>query len=437
MQSGGWPVNRRSPARESPAREQGRISRMLRDHPELRLLSYMTLVNMFGTGMFLATQVMFFTRVAGLTAGEVGLGLAVAGTCAVFAGVPLGRSADRLGPRRVLLVLLVTAGVGTAGYLVISSLVMFIVLVGVVNAVGQGSNAVRGALIAAVVPGAERVTVRAWLRTVANMGTAAGAAVAAVALQINSRGAYDVVIVADALTFLVTAAILVRLRIPEGALGGVPRQRAGVATPRRRRALADRPYLLVAALNGVIAAHSGVLEIGVPLWIAGSTNAPRWLISALLVVNTVMVVTLQVRASRGIDDPGQAAVALRRTGILLAVACVAFGLAQGLSVFPAVLVLLVAGAVYTVGELLSASAGWVLSYDLADPAAHGEYQGVFTSATAAGALVSPLLVTGTAIRYGMPGWLMLAGLFLAGGFACGPAARRAEAHVLAETDRVK
>jgi hypothetical protein len=43
-----------------------------------------------------------------------------------------------------------------------------------------------------------------------------------------------------------------------------------------------------------------VLVFALPLWIVGHTHAPRWLVGASVLVNTGMVVALQVRASRGI-----------------------------------------------------------------------------------------------------------------------------------------
>lgn len=392
----------------------------------LRLLSWVTLSNMFGNGMFLASQVLFFTEVVGLSALQVGAGIAIAGVCAVASGVPLGRMADRFGARRVLLVLLLAEGAGVLVYLAIDSFALFVVIAALVGVAGQGGNAVRGALIAHVIPADDRVRARAFLRSVANTAVAIGAGVAAVALQVGTRAAYEAVFVGDVATFLLAAGLLLRLRgtdPPPKESGGGDRRMT-----ERRRALSDRPYLMVAVWYGVIAAHSGILEVGIPLWISLSTDAPRWVISAVLVINTVMVVVLQVRVSRGTDGPPGAARALLRAGALIAIACVLFGMAAGLPTWVAIVVLVSGGVVYTFGEMLSAAAGWSASYDLADPQAHGEYQGVFNSATTAGLLVSPLLVTATAIGWGMPGWLLLAGLFGLAGTACLLSVRRAAAN---------
>ncbi|MGP3926316.1 MFS transporter [Streptomyces sp. 8N616] len=417
----------------------GQIERLLPEPPELRRIACVTLANTFGNGMFLATQVLFFIRAAGLSAAEVGLGLAIAGAVAIFAGVPLGRLSDRWGPRRVLLVILAVQCVGVASYTTVHSFAVFVPLATVVSFIDQGGNAVRGALVAAVLPAQDRVRARAFLRAVANVGMGAGAAVAALALQRDTAETYQWVVIGDAVTFLVAAALL--LRVPAPTPPPRPNVRRGQGERSRTPALADRPYLLVTVLNGVTAAHSGVLTVGVPLWVAGSTDAPRWTISAVMVVNMAMVVALQVRASRGTETPQRAARALRRAGGLLAAGCVVFGLAHGLPAPLAVLVLLLGGIVHTLGEMLSEAAGWSLSYDLADPAAPGEYQGVFNIGNAAGMLLSPLLVTGTVIHFGLAGWLLLAAVFLLAGIACVPTIRRAAtrlahvSHPLAEEAR--
>ncbi|MEU1464685.1 MFS transporter [Streptomyces sp. NPDC005727] len=62
------------------------------------------LINAFGTGLYQTVSAMYLTRSVGLTAAEVGLGISVGAAAAVVAGPPLGRTADRKGPRDLLVV---------------------------------------------------------------------------------------------------------------------------------------------------------------------------------------------------------------------------------------------------------------------------------------------------------------------------------------------
>jgi hypothetical protein len=146
----------------------------------------------------------------------------------------------------------------------------------------------------------------AYLRAVTNVGIGTGAALAAVALQSGTRTAYLMMVTADAATFLVGAALLVPLKVAGGPRPAGPNAgAAGRTAP--RSALKDLPYLLITGLNGLLSLQLGLLQIGLPLWVVRATHAPRLTVSAVLVLNTAMVVLWQVRASRGTEDPRRAA----------------------------------------------------------------------------------------------------------------------------------
>jgi MFS family permease len=416
-----------------------------------RWLAAQTLVNTFGNGLFFTASAVFFTRSVGLSAGQVGLGLTIAGACGVAAGIPLGHLADRLGARRLLVVLSLAEAVGLVAYLRVHSFLPFVLVACVVTALDRGGSAVRGALFAVVLAPETRVRSRAYLRAVTNVGMGAGAALAAGALAADTRGWYVALIIGDAVTFLASAALLARIPLPHHtpaqptpptpnspgastAVGAAGAATAGGATTAagaaeaagaavRRRwwvALADGPYLAVTALCAVQALQFGLLDVGVPLWIVQHTNAPAALVSAIMITNTVMVVLFQVRATRGTEDVRRALVLGRRAGLVLCLACLVYGVTHGLPAVGAALVLLVAGVVQTVGELLSSAVGWALSYELADQHAPGAYQGVFNSGFAAAVMLAPLLVTSTALRFGLAGWTLLAALFAASGLALVP-----------------
>jgi MFS family permease len=443
-----------SPAHGTGPRDGRRprgLGRLLPASQVLRSLTSVTLVNTFGNGLFFTTSALFFIRSMGITPAQLGLALAIAGGCGIVAGPPLGWLADRWGARRVLVAALAAEGAGTLGYVAVHSFVALLPLLCAVTFVDRGGSGVRNALIATALPPADRTYGRAYLRAVTNVGIGAGAAVAAAALQSNTQGAYMVAVIADAITFLAAAALLAPLKLaaapgaPVSERGGPavsrerwrraagrrgtpghdgPRRRAG---PAPRSALTDLPYLLISALNGLMSLQFGMLQVGVPLWVVRSTHAPRLTVSVVLVLNTAMIVLLQVRASRGVEDLHHAAVVCRRAGLLLAAACAGFGYAHGLPAAAAVAVLVAAAVAQTVAEMLSAAAGWSLSYGLADQAAHGAYQGVFNSGFSAGMLLAPLVVTSTAIRFGVAGWIALGAVFALAGAAFIPATRWAVA----------
>ncbi|MFF1308010.1 MFS transporter [Streptomyces sp. NPDC058307] len=433
------------------------LTRLVPQQPTLRTFVWATLVSSFGNGLFIAVSVVYFTLSAGLTTGQVGLGLTIAGVGGVLAGVPAGRLADRWGARRTLTVLFCVETAGVLGYTMVRSMVVFVPLACLVTFVDQAALTARSALIAVALPPDTRVYGRSVLRVVSNIGIGAGSMVAAIALQYDTLAVYQTMIVLDAVTFLGAALLLLRLPVavpaapvpavvdptpasgvatlpaPAGsttgaAAGSVPPAPAGprpasgaTGTPRRRLRLrlrlpqVDRAYVLLTVFNGVLAVQVGVLEVGVPLWIVRSGDVPRFVISVLMAVNTLMVIFLQVRVGRGVETPRQGVRACLRSGALLAAACLLFGLAHGVARPLATTILLVGIVAFTFGEILSSAGGWALSFGLANPKNTGEYLGVFNSGVAAGRLLSPVLITSTAIHFGMTGWLILGAMFLVAG----------------------
>jgi hypothetical protein len=303
------------------------------------------------------------------------------------------------------------------GYTRVHSMLTFLPAVCLVGLVDRASSTVRATLIAVSLPPARRTPTRAYLRVITNLGIGAGSGVAALALQADTRAAYLALIVLDAGTFVAAAALLRRLPIAAAATPAEP------VDGSRLRALTDWPYLTMAALNAVLTLQFGLLEVGVPLWIAGHTHAPRVLVSVVFLLNTAMIVLLQVRATRRVDTVPAAGQAARRAGVLLALSCLVYAAAGGTGAWVAVAVLVVGGIVQTFGEMLSAAAGWTLSYDLARPDVPGAYQGVFTGGFAAGQMLSPLVITVTAIHLGRPGWVILAVIFAVAGTALVPVSR--------------
>jgi MFS family permease len=70
------------------------------------------LVDWLGTGLFLAVSTIFFVRFVGLSVAEVGLGLTIAALSAMPMLVPVGRLADRYGPRNMLILVEIIRSIG-------------------------------------------------------------------------------------------------------------------------------------------------------------------------------------------------------------------------------------------------------------------------------------------------------------------------------------
>ncbi|MFI7302366.1 MFS transporter [Micromonospora aurantiaca] len=389
--------------------------RLLPEPGPSRTLALSTLVNTVGRGTWLTASALFLTRSVGLTVAQVGVALTLTALVSLVASTPMGYLADRLGPRGLQMAALLASAACTAALVTVRSFTGFLV-VGMLMAVADaGTRGARGALIAGAVPPDQRVRTRAYLRAVTNVGISVGTVLAGFALAADTRGAYVMLILLDAATYVLAAAVL--LRLPP-----VPPMPAPAHGP-RLIALRDRPFLAFTVLDGLMSMHFSLINIALPLWIAGHTSAPNWLISVCLLVNTVVVILFQVRASRGTEDLTGAGRAARRAGVLLAAACALFAAGGGVPVAVAVPLLLAGALVHVVGELWHAAAGWGISFGLAPAHAHGQYQGAYGMGMQLGSMVAPVVVTTLAIGWGVPGWLVLGVVFLLLGALVPPVVR--------------
>ncbi|MEU1234140.1 MFS transporter [Micromonospora aurantiaca (nom. illeg.)] len=410
----------------------GRLSPLPPPGP-LRTLAYATLVNTVGAGLWLAGGALYLTRDVGLSATSVGAGLTVAGLVGLSASVPLGALADRWDPRTLRAVLQVGQAVAALAYLLVGSFPAFLAVAVPEALLAAGNLAVRAALVAAVGGPDGRVPAFATLRAVANLGITVGTALAGIALAVDTHRAYQVLIVGNAATYLLSAALLLRLPPQPVAAAwpaGAAHRSAGPhgSTGTRRGPLRDGRFLAVSGVSAVLSTHVTVLVLVVPLWTVDRAAASPPVVSAVLLANTVLTVLLAVRLSRGAERAAPAARKLRRAGLVLAAATPLYAATAALPVLPAVVLLLVATAVWTVGDLWHGAAGAGLAYDLAPPGAIGAYQGADGLLAGLAQALGRGLLTLLVLAGGPVGWLVLGGILAAAGLAAPALARRAIAN---------
>ncbi|MEU3465562.1 MFS transporter [Streptomyces sp. NPDC006733] len=408
------------PAPTTPTPPSTRFAGFLPTDPVLRQLSLLTLLNAFGRGLVFPLLVLYFTRIVGLSTTSVGIGLTVAGLCGLVAGVAAGRCSDRYGSRPVLTTLWLGCGTLMAAYTLIDSYAGFLLTVICFAAVNQSSSGVRSHLYADVMEPATRVEGRAHLRMVTNVAMGLGGAWGMLALQADTRGAYTVMLLVNAACFAGAALLVWRLPVRRATAQQVAAPDAPLS---RWRAVRDLPFLTVTVLNGILVLQYSLLEIGLPLWVAQNTHAPRWSVALIAILNCALVALLQVRITRSVDDLPRAVHAMGRAGLLLGAACLVFALTAGLPPLWAVVVLAAGAVIQVFAEVLSAAGGWTLGYALADARAQGVYQGVYYAGFSAATMAGPALITLTAIDHGTAGWIALAILFTTAGLAFAPAVR--------------
>ncbi|MEU4216685.1 MFS transporter [Actinoplanes sp. NPDC026623] len=388
----------------------GRFARLTRVFPSTAAgnqLVLVALVDSFGTGVFLSGSVVFLTLVAGLTAAQIGLGLSAAGIVGLITTVPIGVVADRIGTRRVLVALQVWRAAWFVAYAYTASFPVFVVVACMLAMAEKSTGPLNQAVIGAAVGDHDRVRTMALVRVVRNVGFSLGAVAGTTLVALGSHAGFRAIILTNAASFLLAGILLARIPLLNST-----------ASARRNGAwhslasLRDGRYLTLTALNGIVVMHMTLLSVGIPLWIVMHTSAPPPLTGIIILVNTILVVLLQVRVSRGCDDLTVASSRMRWAAMALAGCCLLLGLSSGTTTVVATSLIVAAVILLTGAEMWQAAGSWGISFELSPPDRRGEYLSVFSLGTTLQSIIGPVLLTAFVVPHATVGWLGLGVLFL-------------------------
>lgn len=381
----------------------------LRNEPAVRAISWQTLVSRVGNGLFMTIEVIYITLIVGLSPLEVSIALGAGGLVSLLFSVPAGIIADRFGAKRVLLLAHVIEGLALLPLIFIRdfwSLLAINIVVWLAGTVGHNATST---VISTMGTGEDRVTIRAAQRAMANMGIGIGTVIAGVALWLNTEFGYQATIFLDFLLFIWAATFILRLPYVK------PTIKKG--EPLSLVAFKDWRFLAATLLNGVVSLHFVIQGVALPLWILHSTEVPKWWVSVLFVINTVLVTILQIRISRGTGDLMVSVKKFRLGTAYLLASCLIYSWAGGLSIWFAAGVLAAGMIVHTLGELLTAAGSWSIGFELAVEKHMGQYQGVYSLGWGLGGTFGPLYVTAMVVGLGVLGWVIMGAVFLASGVA--------------------
>jgi MFS family permease len=363
------------------------------------LLAWQALTS--AVGIFVGTTLMalYLVGPVGLSNGLAAAVLAGSATLTML-GTPLaGRLIRTLGPRRfaigscmsrAVLFVLLPLSIATAWT------VTCVLLIGLCEA---AAFSVYQIIIADALGEGARTEALAVRRTLGNLGFTGGGLIVGVVVTAASREAYAVAFFVCGLSLTVASLLLLRLpRIaPQAAEETVPGERT------KARALRDPRFVGMIAVAAVMASSTPLLTVGMPLWIIHETTAPAGMVGVLLIVNTVLVVLLQVRLSRSSSTWRGARIAVVRGGLAFAVAAVLIGLSGLVPAVAAVFMLMVAVVVAAIAEMLDSAGWWTISYDYARPAMRSVYLAAFDIVTPAVSIAGPPLMIGI-VALGPSGW---------------------------------
>lgn len=376
--------------------------RLIPEDRTQRWLALGNLVNMVGTGATLSALVIFLAQVKHLPLAQAASLLTVSGLVGILGAVPLGQLSDRCGPRAVAIGAELVCAAATCALLLAGNVWMCALALAVKQLATSGNTAARATLMGKLVPPERRAALRAYQRSVTNVGFTVGALGSGLALAADSTAAIYALLGVDAATFCFSAFATAQLPpVDRGSRG------RGIAAD----ALSDPGYLSVAALNAVHTLNRAVVSVGIPLWVVYGSSLPRWAVSAAMILNTTAIVVLQVPLSKQAEDVHRSRRALLAAGLCTAVGCAALAVGRASPTVVVWLLFIAACLTLALGEILGAAAGWTLSYDLAPDELLGQYQGLWQLVADGSSKAAGPAVIGWAVAVGPLGWTTLAGGF--------------------------
>jgi MFS family permease len=359
-----------------------------------------------GSGMTMPFFILYLHRIRGIDLTLAGLALATIAV-ASFAGNVIGGSlADRVGPRRALMVGLCAGTAGASSFAFVHSAPTAFAAAAVIGLGASISWPALDALLASTVDESQRSSVFALRHATLNVGFGTGAIIAASIVDFTSPRTFEVLYLVDAATFLAVVPLLAALRgVGDRVVSDEPAQGG------YREVLADRAFLAVWGITAlfVVVGYSQY-EAALPPYAVSTGGVSAHGLGIVFAANTFSVAVLQLIVLRVLAGR-------RRTSALFA-ASVALGAAWSIAIVAAhagggstaVVAFACAMTVLALAEtLLSPSLAPIVN-DLAPDRLRGRYNGVFVLAYTTGFTIGPAMAGGgLKIGDGTPYFALLIG----------------------------
>ncbi|WP_447006264.1 MFS transporter [Saccharothrix isguenensis] len=373
-----------------------------------RVLALGALIDAIATGVYLAVATLYFVQLVDIPATSVGVAIAVANILALLVPMPVARLTRRLGVTRVYIFLLFMRGAGMAAYALADGYWRYLVVTCVFTMASRAALPLLQVLIGMLEGESDRTRTMASLRTVNNIGLSLGFLVAGAVQLSQARVGYLVLFIACGAAFAVVAVVTA------SATRGVTGKESAAPVPgrRARSVYRDGRFIAVAVANAVLMLHDSMLFILIPLWVVQRSGFSPTVSSVLLVLNTVITVAIQVHLSKYAKGVRGSMRLLRWSVAALVAAGVFLGFSDDGPDWQLLALLTCAVILLTLGENLHSVAGWELSFLLSAPDKRAQYLSLFSLGYTGQQIVGPVLMTAVVLPWGMPGVLLMTGLFV-------------------------
>lgn len=400
------------------------LRRLIPPTPLSRRLAVQSMLFSTGDGAFTTGSAVFLTQVVGMSAGKVGLAITIAGIAEFLFAYPAGRVVDKLGPKRVWAVSTLCRVACFCVLPFVGSFWEYVALAITFAVFDSAGGSAHHAYVLDVLPTRERVETQAYLYSALNAGFTLGAIIGGIALAFDS-------LTVIRWTPLFAAALLLANAFWIARLPAAPHDLRVASGEARVKPVGPGPmnnpgWMLTSFFLGTLWTNQVLLNIVIPLWLVGATDAPHVLLAWLFGTNTVLCIFLPAYTSRGVRTLQDG---LRYTWISSAffvVSCLITMATHSTVGLITVLLVWLGHVTVTGAELAVSGASWSFQSELMDPKRRGEYQGTQEVFSALGSRWAPALYTFLALEWGAEGWLVIGGIIVLATIGMGPSVHLAQ-----------
>lgn len=366
-----------------------------------------------GSGLTLPFLLVYLSRVRGIELAVAGFAVSMIGFASLVGNPTGGALADRIGPRRALILGAVVSAFGVGGVAFVRDPWHAFVAAAAMGFGAAVAWPARDSFLAIAVTPEQRSSVFGVRHATFNAGLGIGGVAAAMLVDLSSASTFEFIYIADAATFLTFAVLLLFVSDPSRGSESVSTAPRGNYLSLFRDPVFMRVWLLSAIL---ITVGYGQYTSFFPAYATREGGLSAGSLAAVVAANTITVVLAQLVTLRLMEGH-------RRTrGIVLmailwgATWAITYAAGEVLSATAAVAAFAVAMIIFALGETLLSPTIPALVNDLAPDGARGRYNGATTLAWTTGFILGPI-IAGVFLQARMAG--ALAGALIAG---CGVAA---------------
>ncbi|HEY9327080.1 MAG TPA: MFS transporter [Streptomyces sp.] len=362
-----------------------------------------------GSGFFLPFSFVYFTQGKSLPVVTVGTLLSSAAFLSLIGNIAAGPLVDRIGAQKVIVASNVVRAFAFAGYLVCDRMLTLFLLV-LLNNIGESFFwPANNVLISLVSKTGETAQWFAMERSLRNGGIGLGGILAAVATSLRGHGAFDVIIVANVISFLGAGVLLATVYVPgPPAAESTPvtgRDPGGKIAGGYRGVLKDGRFIALCACNVLLALTDFVLTILLPE-VFSTRSEVAWMAGMFISLNTFLVMIGMPISVRLMEKRSHVSI-LKFASFLYAVSFI--GMAIGSSGPTWVLIILTLGgvAIFTAAEIIQAPSVFAMASELSEAQSRGRYMSVFQLSFSIAVMAAPALIAVLLSHGTVAPWLVL------------------------------